>query len=128
MKVNYKIALALLAGVAIGAAAAHGLNAQTKPIAYVVAEIDVTNQDAYAKEYVPLATKALGEGGSGYKRVAIGKPVSIEGAPPKSRVVINTFANMDAAIAAFNSPAYKEARNIGNKYATFRIIAVEAAQ
>jgi uncharacterized protein (DUF1330 family) len=129
MKTNYKLAVALVAGAAIGGAVIQGLHAQAKPIAYVVAEIDVTNLEAFTKEYVPLATKALSDGGSGYKRVAGVKAVSIEGAPPKSRVVINSFENMDKAIAAFNSPAYKEARKIGDKYASsFRIIAIEATQ
>lgn len=129
MKTNYKVAIALVAGAAFGGAVIQGLHAQAKPIAYVVAEIDVTNQEAFVKEYVPLAGKALSEGGSGYKRIAVGKTVSIEGAPPKTRVVINSFENMDKALVAFNSPAYKEARKIGAKYASsWRVIAIEALQ
>jgi uncharacterized protein (DUF1330 family) len=43
--------------------------------------------------------------------------------------VIVSYENMDKAIAAYNSPAFKEARKIGDKYASsFRIIAVEAPQ
>jgi uncharacterized protein (DUF1330 family) len=123
MKTNYKIAIALVAGAAIGGAAIQGLHAQAKPRAYVVAEVDVTNQDAFIKEYTPLAVKALTE--SGNKVVARGgKTATIEGAPPK-RIVINSFDSLDQAVAAYNSPAYKEARKIGNKYATFRIYAVE---
>jgi uncharacterized protein (DUF1330 family) len=129
MKTKYKLALALLTGVAIGAAAVQGLHAQSKPIAYSVSEIDVTNPEAFAKEFVPLARKALSENGAGYKIVAAGgKTVSIEGAAPKGRIVINSFENLDAAVAAYNSPAYKEARKIGDKYATWRIFATEAAQ
>jgi uncharacterized protein (DUF1330 family) len=83
----------------------------------------VTNQDGFTKEYVPLAVKALTE--SGNKVVARGgKTATLEGSPPK-RIVINSFDNLDQAVAAYNSPAYKEARKIGNKYATFRIYAVE---
>lgn len=126
MKTNYKVAIALVAGAAIGGAAIQGLHAQAKPPAYVVAEIDVTNQDAFTKEYLPLAQKALAEGGSGYKTIARGgKTVSIEGAPPKSRIVINTFGSLDKAVAAYNSASYKEARKIGDKYGTWRIYAVE---
>jgi hypothetical protein len=44
---NYKMALALVAGAAIGGAAIQGLHAQAKAPAYVVAEVDVTNQDAF---------------------------------------------------------------------------------
>jgi uncharacterized protein (DUF1330 family) len=123
MKTNYKVAIALVAGAAIGGAAIQGLHAQAKPRAFVVAEVDVTNQDAFIKEFTPLAVKALTE--SGNKVVARGgKTATIEGAPPK-RIVINSFDNLDQAVAAYNSAAYKEARKIGNKYATFRIYAVE---
>jgi uncharacterized protein (DUF1330 family) len=124
MKTNYKIAIALVAGTALGAAVVQGLHAQAKPPAFVVAEIGISNQEAFLKEYTPLAVKALTD--SGNKALARGgKTVSIEGAPPKSRIVINSFANLDAAVAAYNSPAYKEARKIGNKYGMFRLYAVE---
>jgi len=123
MKTRYTVALSMLAGAAIGAFAIQGLHAQAKPRAFVVAEVDVTNQEGFTKEYVPLAVKALTD--SGNKPLARGgKTASIEGAPPK-RVVINSFDSVDQAVAAYNSPAYKEARKIGNKYATFRIYAVE---
>jgi uncharacterized protein (DUF1330 family) len=125
MNTNYKVAIALVAGAAIGGAAIQGLHAQTKPLAYVVAEIDVTNLDGYVNEYVPLAVKAL-HASAAYKALARGgKTVAIDGAPPKSRIAINSFENLDAAVAAYNSPAYQEAKRIGNKYGTFRIYAVE---
>jgi uncharacterized protein (DUF1330 family) len=70
--------------------------------------------------------KALSENGPGYKAIARGgKTVAIEGTPPKNRIVINAFANLDAALAAYNSDAYKKAREVGNKYGTFRIYATE---
>jgi len=40
-------------------------------VAYVVGEVDVTNYDAFVKEYVPLAIKALGKSGTGYKAIAV---------------------------------------------------------
>ena len=58
MNPNYRIAGALVAGIAIGGAGVQGLNAKAKPTAYVIGEVDVTNHDAFVKEYVPLA-KAL---------------------------------------------------------------------
>jgi uncharacterized protein (DUF1330 family) len=125
MKTRYTVALSMLAGAALGAAAIQGLHAQAKPPAYVVAEIDVTNQDGFVKEFAPVAVKALAQG-AGYKAIARGgKTVSIEGATPKSRIVINHFDSMDEALKAYNSPAYKEARKIGDKYGTFRIYATE---
>jgi uncharacterized protein (DUF1330 family) len=125
MKSNYKVPIALVAGAAIGAAAIQGLHAQATPPGYVVSEVDVTNQEAFVKEYTPLAVKATGQG-AGFKALARGgKVVAIEGTPPKSRIIISAFASLDAAVAAYNSPAYKEARAVGSKYGTFRIYAVE---
>lgn len=93
MKTNHKIAIALIAGAALGAAAVQGLHAEAKPPGYVVAEIDVTNQEAFLKEYTPLAVKAPANSGS--KALARGgKVVAIEGTPPKSRIVINSFASL----------------------------------
>jgi uncharacterized protein (DUF1330 family) len=122
---NYKILLALIVGAAIGAAAVQGLHAQAKPPAYVVGEVEVRNQDAFVKEYVPLAVEALSKSGTGYRAIAVaGKVATIEGEPPK-RIVINAFNSLDQAVAAYNSAAYKEAAKIGRQYGTFRIYAVE---
>lgn len=124
MKSNYKLAMAMLAGAALGAAAVQGLHAQPKPPAYVISEIDVTNKDAYSKEYVPLAVKALKE--SGQKQLAAGgKTASIAGEAPKGRIVVSVFENIEKAQAAYTSPAYTEARKIGDKYGKFRIYVVE---
>ena len=54
-----------------------------------------------------------------------GKNESIEGAPPTKRVIISQFESLEKAVAAYKSPAYTEARKIGNQYAKFRIFAVE---
>jgi uncharacterized protein (DUF1330 family) len=83
----------------------------------------VTNADAYAKEYVPLANKALAD--SGYKRlVSGGKTISLSGAPP-ARIVVTMFDSLEKAQATYSSPAYLEARKIGDKYAKLRTFAVE---
>ena len=125
MKTHYAIALALLTGVGIGAAALQGLHAQAKPVAYVIAEIDVSNQDGYAKEYLPPSSKALLDNGAKY--LARGsKTESFKGDPPK-RIVLFSFENLDAAKAAFTSPAFVAAATVGEKYARFRIYAVEAS-
>jgi uncharacterized protein (DUF1330 family) len=126
MKTRYTVALSVLAGAALGAAAIQGLHAQAKPPAYAVAEVD--NQEAFAKEFLPLATQALATG-AGYKVLSRGaKTISIDGAAPKSLIAINHFDNMDEALKAYNSAAYKDARKIGDKYATFRIYVTEGQQ
>src|SRR6266705_1611775 len=124
MKTRYTVALSILAGVALGAAAVQALHAQAKPIAYVVAEIDVTNPEPYEKEYVPPAAKAITDGGGKYI-VRGGKTAAIYGEPPQPRIAVMTFESMKKAQAAFNSSAYKEAKKVGDKYANFRVYAVE---
>jgi len=124
MKTYATVALATLAGFGLGALAVQELHAQAKPPAYVISEIDVSNQDAYGKEYVPLAQKALRE--SGQKVLASGgKTLSISGEPPKSRIVLSVFESLDKAQAAYTSQAYREARMIGDQYAKLRIFVVE---
>lgn len=123
MRTSYKMALAMLAGIGVGVGAVETLRAQAKPPAYIVAEIEVSDDAAYQKEYVPLAVKALQDSGAKYLARG-GKTVAIDGAPPK-RIVVATYESLDKAQAAYNSAAYKEARKIGEKYAKFRIFAVE---
>lgn len=125
MKIHSIIALSLAAGATIGAGAVDGLRAQVRPLAHVVGEINVTNQEGFAKEFGPVARKALALA-PGYRALVLGgKTVSIAGAPPNGRVIINVFDSLDAAVAAYNSLAFKEAKKIGDKYATFRTYAVE---
>ena len=120
----YKIAFGMLASFGLGAGVVEGLHAQASPPAYVISEIDVTNADAYAKEYVPLANKALAD--SGQKRlVSGGKTIPLSGAPPASRIVVSMFESLEKAKAAYSSPAYTEARKIGDRYGKLRIFAVE---
>jgi hypothetical protein len=51
MKQYLGLGLGVLAGTLIGAAAVSGLHAQAKPPVYLITEIDVTNPNAYAKEF-----------------------------------------------------------------------------
>ena len=107
-----------------GAIAVQTLYAQAKPPVYVVTEIDVTNVDAYTKEYVPVVRPILAK--SGGKLVAVSQsPTSLEGAPQKSRVAINVYDSLEKAKASREAADYKEARKIGDKYAKFRAIAIE---
>ena len=123
MKTHLTITVSVLAGMAIGAAAIHTLHAQAKPPAFVVGEIDIANAAAFDKEYVPPAAKAVVDGGGKYI-VRGGKSIALYGEPPK-RLAIMQFESLEKAQAAFGSKAYTDAKQIGDKYARFRIYAVE---
>src|SRR5262245_58201024 len=71
-----------------------------------VTEIDVTNVDAYNKEYVPVVRPVIAK--SGGKLVAVSQdPASIEGAPQKSRVAINVFESLEGPRSGAREPITK---------------------
>jgi uncharacterized protein (DUF1330 family) len=124
MKTHYAVALATIAGFGLGAIAVQGLHAQAKPPIYYIAEIDVTNLDAYTKEYAPKAQALIKSLGGRF--LAAGQNVtSIEGAPPKPRVAVTVWDSMEKIQAWRSSAEYKELRKTGDKYATFRAFTVE---
>ena len=99
-------------------------HAQAKPPAFVIVENAVMNQDAYAKEFLPLAEKAIGEYG-GKVLAAGGKTLSFRGEPPKSTIAVIQYESLDKAQAMAESQATKDAAAVGSKYATLRWFAVE---
>jgi uncharacterized protein (DUF1330 family) len=124
MKTRSAPAFALLISIGLSALTAQGLHAQTRPPVYTVFEIDVTNVEAYTREYAPLAQASIRKAGG--KQLAGGQKVtSLEGAPPKPRVTIHRWDSLEQAQAWFNSDDYRAARKIGDKYAKFRAFAVE---
>ena len=125
MKTRYTVTLAVLAGFGLGAVAVQGLHAQgAKPPIYFIAEVDVTNIDAYTKEYAPKAQALLKA--SGGRILAAGQKVTaIEGAPPKPRVAVQVWDSMEKIQAWRNSAEYKEHRKVGDKYAKFRSFTIE---
>ncbi len=125
MKVIYISALSLLAGAVIGASGVQGLHAQAKLPVYHVSEIEVTNVEAYNKEFVPLARASIKKYGG--RLVAGGTHVfSIRGEPPKPRVAIGVWESLDQAKTRYDSPEYADALKIGDKYAKTRTFGVEA--
>ena len=124
MKTQYTVAFAIIAGFGLGAVAVESLHAQAKPPVYYIAEIDVTNMDAYTKEYAPKAQATLKAAG-GRVLAAGSKVTAFEGAPPKPRVAVLVWDSVEKIQAWRNSKEQKENRKIGDKYATFRSFAVE---
>ncbi|HEY1863155.1 MAG TPA: DUF1330 domain-containing protein [Roseiarcus sp.] len=124
MKTLSAAVLSSLVGFAIGGAAVQGLHAAANPPAYVVTEIDISDLDAYQKEYVPLA-QALIRASGGHLMAAGQKVVGLEGSPPAVWASIIRCDSINAAQAWRNSDQYKEARKVGDKYAKFRAFAVE---
>jgi uncharacterized protein (DUF1330 family) len=130
MNQRIALALALLAGIGIGATAIQGLHAQAKPPVYYISEIDVTNPDAYGKEYAPQAQAMIKAAGGRF--VAIGGTAgngatmvtAFDGDAPK-RVTVQVWDSTEKIRAWRADPNYQALRKTGDKYAKFRSYSVE---
>jgi uncharacterized protein (DUF1330 family) len=87
LKAKYKVALAMVGSFALGAVAVQSLHAQARPVAFIVAEIGITDPDGYSKEFLPPVLKTIQEAGGKFLARG-GKTVSFDGAPPGPRVVV----------------------------------------
>ena len=125
MNTNFKIALAVVAGTAFGAAAMQGLHAQAKPKAYTVSELETLDAAANAA-FVPLVTAAQTAAGGRNLKTGGGKIVAMEGAAPK-RVAITEWNSLDQAQAFYKSKAWTDLAPQRDKaLKTIRRYAVEA--
>jgi uncharacterized protein (DUF1330 family) len=127
MKSNHKIAAAVIASFVLGVGAVNVLHAQAKLPAYVLGEIDVKDQDGYAKDYLPKAQANIKESGGKYIAGGLNKAISLSGSPPPNRVVLLQFADMDAVKAFYVKQKQLEA-DVGNKYASFRVVGIEGVE
>ena len=124
MRTQYSVTLAMLAGFGLGAVAVQGLHAQAKPPVYQVVEIDPVNMESYLKDYVPKAQVMIKAAGGKFL-AAGGKTTTIEGEPPKSRVVIQQWDSVEKVQAYRNSTAFKDLLPLRDKLAKFRSFVVE---
>jgi uncharacterized protein (DUF1330 family) len=124
MKTHYTMTLAMLAGFGLGAVAVQGLHAQAKPPVYQVVEIDMLDPEAYVKDYVPKAQAAIKAAGGKFL-AAGGKTTTIEGEPPKARVVIQQWDSLEKIQAYRNSTAFKDLLPLRDKLGKFRSFVVE---
>src|SRR5208282_5891450 len=125
MKTNYKLALAVLAGVSIGIAAARATRAQqvSTPSGYFIAEVEVTDPNTM-KKYVEKVPDTLAPFNYHYL-VRSHNIQAVEGEPPKGGVVIIAFDSADKARGWYDSPAYQAIKPIRQTSAKSRIFIVE---
>jgi uncharacterized protein (DUF1330 family) len=127
MNSNYKIGAAVIGSFVLGVGAASVLHAQTKPSGFVLAEIDVKDQDGYTKDFLPKAQANIKESGGKYLAGGFNKAISLSGSPPPNRVVLLQFPDLDA-VKAFNAKEQQLEADVGHKYASFRAIGIEGAE
>src|SRR5262245_65882912 len=83
MKTHSSLALALLTGIEIGAAAVHSLHAQAKPKAYLVTESEILDAAALAEYYPKAQANLKAAGGRGGVVPANGRMIGLIGKPPQ---------------------------------------------
>ena len=114
MNTKGNLALAVLAGISIGAVsvmAVHAQEAKTPP-AYLIAETDVTDRAAFQRYAEKVPETLAPFRGSFHYVVRGGKTQAlVEGQPPKSIVVL-AFDSTEKALAWYNSPAYEAIKAI----------------
>src|SRR5262245_21689104 len=108
MKIQYMVALSMVAGAALGGAAMQGVHAQlAAKKAYTVTELETIDEKAaadLAKRIWVLQTEA---GGRNF-RTGGGKVAGMEGPPPPKRVAITEWDTLEKAEACCKSKAYND--------------------
>jgi uncharacterized protein (DUF1330 family) len=125
MKMNHKLAIAMMAGVSIGVAGAKAIHAQQvkTPPAYVIAEVEVTDPTTLQKygEKAPQIVASF----NGHYVVRGGKVQALEGEPPKGYVVVIGFDSAEKAREWYDSPAYAAIRPFRQSSTKSRLFIVE---
>jgi uncharacterized protein (DUF1330 family) len=121
----FKLACTALAAAGFAATAIYGLHAQAKPpaAAYVINEIQVTDQAGFAT--YAKRQGALIEKFGGHFLARGGATEMIAGPATTSRVTIYVFDSMAKANAWHDAPEQKELAAIRDKSSTFRSYVVE---
>src|SRR6476661_2970899 len=89
MNPGCRIGLVMVMGTALGALGSEALHSEAAPPAYLIGQIDVSDPDGYAKEYLPKAREIIkAHGGrllSAAGAAASGSQVvAVDGEPPKT--------------------------------------------
>lgn len=117
----------VVAGLIVAAALATGLaQAQAPKKAYLLVQVDVTNQPQYG-EYAKLSPGIVAKYGGRYLARA-GRTATLEGPAAKSRVVVVEFPSFERAQEFYNSPEYVAARQLRAGAGSAQFIVVEGVE
>ena len=125
MNLNFKATAAIIGSFLLGAGAIKALHAQSKPPAFVVAEVDVRDKAGFEENFLKAVRKDITDHGGKYLAGGYNKTMSLVGTEPPNRVVILQFPNMDSVKTWQDEGAMDMENTVGSKYAKFRIYAVE---
>ena len=123
------LGLAMLAGVALGAMAIKGLNAQTNPPTYVVIDISaVTDPERFNAVLTANSEASTAELGAlgGHYVIRTNTTTVLDGTPPQ-RLVVAAFESPEKAKAWYESPKSKEITAVRVKTAKSSAFIVEGS-
>ena len=92
------------------------------PKGYWIAHVDVTDPEGY-KEYVALNAKAFSKYGA--KFLVRGGKFTKKSGDARTRHVVIEFETYEKALACYDSPEYKAAELVRNKYSKGDVIVIE---
>jgi uncharacterized protein (DUF1330 family) len=115
VKSNYKLTVAVLAGLLVGAAgksAIHGQQVKTPPV-YLISEADSITDATAVRNYGAKVPETLAPfHGQYHFVVAGGKVESLDGDAPPTGIVVIAFDSSEQAHAWYSSPAYEAIKPI----------------
>jgi uncharacterized protein (DUF1330 family) len=125
MKTNYKLTLAVLAGILIGVAAARAIQAQQQnvPPGYVISEADAILDIPTVQKYGQGVPQTLAPFNHHFV-VRGGNPQTLDGDSPKGIVVI-AFDSVQKAREWYDSPAYQAIKPLRQSSTKGRMFIVE---
>jgi uncharacterized protein (DUF1330 family) len=125
MKTNYKLTLAVLAGILIGVAAARAIQAQQQnvPPGYVISEADAILDIPTVQKYGQGVPQTLAPFNHHFV-VRGGNPQTLDGDSPKGIVVI-AFDSVQKAREWYDSPAYQAIKPLRQSSTKGRVFIVE---
>ena len=89
---------------------------------YWIAHVDVSDPENY-KQYQALNAKAFSKYGARF--LVRGGKFTAKAGTPRTRHVVIEFDSYEQALACYDSPEYKAAEEVRNKYSTADVIVIE---
>jgi uncharacterized protein (DUF1330 family) len=112
MKPNYKLLVAVLAGLlvgAVGSSAIHGQQVKTSPV-YVISEADAVTDPTALKNYAAKVPETLAPFNGHYQFLTGRNIERLDGGAPPEGIVVLLWDSSEQAHAWYNSPAYQAAK------------------
>jgi uncharacterized protein (DUF1330 family) len=128
MNTNHKLALSVLASLAIGALGGRMIHAQqVKPApAYVISEADAITDPIAIRKYAEKVSETFAPFAGHYHFVVRGaKAQSLDGDAPPQGIVVIAFDSAEQAHAWYDSPAYQAIKPIRLSAVKGRMFLVE---